>query len=115
MIIGVGTDIVSLERIRRAAMNARFVERILTRREREEFTSIAEIAGRWAAKEAIAKALSSRTLGWQEVEILRGSQGEPLVSVQLPPGQHLHLSISHERENAVAFAVLEQRQPADIS
>lgn len=114
MILGIGIDIVSLKRIEAAARNPRFVERILTAEERDMFTSTAEIAGRWAAKEAIAKALSPRQLSWHDVEILRASSGKPVVRVTLPLGHVLHLSISHERENAVAFAVLEAREDADI-
>lgn len=114
MILGIGTDIVSLDRIEAASRNPRFVERILTATERGTFKSTAEIAGRWAAKEAIAKALSPRQLSWQDVEVLRAPDGRPVVRVALPPGHVLHLSISHERENAVAFAVLEAREDADI-
>lgn len=90
--------------------NPRFVVRVLTPAERLVCTTAAQVAGRWAAKEAIAKALPW-SLSWQDVEILRGASGEPVVRVLHPSFDasvhRLHVSITHERSMAAAVAVLE--------
>lgn len=100
---GLGTDIVSIERIRVAMRSPRFVARILTPAERVFCLDAETVAGRWAAKEAIQKALPQR-VRWQEIEVLRDAQGCPVVS--RPQGYRILVSISHEREYATATAIL---------
>lgn len=109
MIVGLGIDIVEVDRIRKAIQSQpRFVERILTRKEQALYTTPQQVAGRWAAKEAIAKAVSV-SLTWHDVEILTGDKGEPLASVKgLNADVKVHVTISHERGHAVAAAVCEQ-------
>jgi holo-[acyl-carrier protein] synthase len=111
MIVGIGIDLVEVGRIAHAMENPRFVERVLTPREREICQSPINVAGRWAAKEAVYKA-SGMDLGWQDVEVLNGPNGEPIATI-LPEGRlmvnlQIHVSISHERKLAVAVAVCEQ-------
>ncbi len=109
MILRVGIDIVEVDRIRRAMRHERFLERILTPAERAVARGPLWVAGRWAAKEAVAKCLDARPQ-WQDVEVLPGERGEPLATVSgrwLPQGTRVHVSISHERGSAVAMAVLE--------
>ena len=111
MIVGLGIDIVEIERIKHAMKNPRFVDRVLTPAEREYCTSPQKVAGRWAAKEAVAKAVGLQ-LTWHDVEILPDELGEPCARVasrHLDPGRlRLKVSISHERNNAVAIAILER-------
>ena len=111
MIVGLGIDIVEIDRIKRAMENPRFVERILTPAEREYCTSAQKVAGRFAAKEAIAKAVGLQ-LTWHDVEILPDELGEPVAKVAShhfdPSRLRLKISISHERKNAVAVATLER-------
>jgi holo-[acyl-carrier protein] synthase len=111
VIVGLGIDIVEIARIKRAMERAAFLERILTPLEREFFIKPHQVAGRWAAKEAVAKAVGLQ-LTWQQVEILPDEIGVPRVVVRSPyfdPGRlRLMVSISHEREHAVAMAVLER-------
>lgn len=111
MIVGLGTDIVAIDRIAEAMKNPRFLSRILTPKEIEFCTTPARIAGRWAAKEAIAKAVGL-PLTWQQVEILPDDLGSPRAVVTShhfdPVRLRLHVSISHERTHAVAIAVLER-------
>ncbi len=111
MIVGLGIDIVEIERIRHAMKNPRFVERILTPAEREYCTSVQKVAGRWAAKEAVAKAVGL-DLSWQDVEILPDEMGQPCARVASrhmdPSRLRLKVSITHERKNAVAVAILER-------
>ena len=131
MIYGIGHDVLEIERIS-ALMEGRlkdkFMERILTVREIQlgecrdrmltEF-----VAGRFSAKEAIVKALGcgiGRTLGFTDIEILPNGLGKPEVQIsagawsrlKLPDGHSykIHLTITHERRLASAFAVVE-RQP----
>lgn len=121
MIYGVGTDIIEIDRIRRAVESRpRFLQRIFTAKEREYFAwrrmKWETIAGGFAAKEAISKALGTGfgKLGFQDVEVLRDERGKPLVSfaerVQLPPSSLCMVSISHCREYAVATAILYRQE-----
>ena len=113
MIERIGIDVVEVARIKRAMQNPRFVNRILTAMERENLPPLtnSRIAGRWAAKEAIAKAVSTK-LTWQEVEILNDADGQPCASICSPyfnPETHrILISISHEKGIAAAVAVLER-------
>ncbi len=110
MIISIGIDLVEIERIRRAMANPRFAERILSSREKVETMSPAKMAGRWAAKEAIVKCWP-QVLRWQDIEITSGESGAPQPKILAPTDEigkyQLHLSITHERTHAAAFAVLE--------
>ncbi len=111
MIVRVGLDVVEVARIEEAIARPRFLERILTPREREECRTILRIAGRWAAKEAIAKAVDIK-LKWHDVEISNDAVGAPVAVINHPifrDGSHrIHLSLSHERGIAAAVAILEQ-------
>jgi hypothetical protein len=72
------------------------------------------MAGRWAAKEAVSKVLGLgvRGIGWQEIEVERLPTGQPSVRLHDRAAaratqlgiQHVALSISHEREYAIAIA-----------
>lgn len=111
MIVGLGTDLVEIARIAHAMHNPRFIRRILTPKERSHCKTDAQIAGRWAAKEAVAKAIGL-PLSWQEVEILPDELGVPhaeITSVHFDPIRfRIHVSITHERTHAFAVAILER-------
>ena len=111
MVIAVGIDIVEVARIVKAMENPRFVDRVLTKMEQEFCLKPYQVAGRWAAKEAVAKAVGLH-LSWHEVEILPNETGAPrasIRSVHFDPGRlRIHVSISHERTHAVGMAVLER-------
>lgn len=110
MILGIGSDIVEVQRIEEAMADPRFVRRILTEREEPKDLPAYRLAGRWAAKEAIAKAVGV-FLTWHDVEIFNDESGRP--TAQINPDRYdmtekaLHVSISHERHYAAASAVLE--------
>lgn len=110
MILTIGMDLVDVDRIARAMENPRFLERILTPRERELELTVGRIAGRWAAKEAVAKAVGLH-LAWHHVEILNEANGRPYAVVHDPAfdstTQRLHVTITHERGHAAAVAILE--------
>ena len=111
MIVGVGIDLVEIARIEKAMKRPGFLEKILTPLEREFCIRPHQVAGRWAAKEAVAKAVGL-SLTWQQVEILPDENGAPRAQIQSPhfdPGRlRIHVSISHEREHAIGMAVLER-------
>ncbi len=122
MIVGVGTDISEVARIRIAMEKdqERFLRRILTDSEYETAKgknfSPEHIAGRWACKESVAKALGSGIgsgCHWHDVEIYYGETGAPEVNLSGMAEQtarrmdicRVKVSISHEKNYAVAFAV----------
>ena len=105
MILKVGTDIVSLERIRGVMEHEGFVKRILAKAEIREPLTEEYVAGRWAAKEAVIKCLGGNPI---DHVILNREDGSPYLSSSVPEGCVVHLSISHEREYAVAVAIVEK-------
>ena len=123
-IVGVGIDIVECLRI--AQMIERhgelFITRVYTDIEIEYCTTrkaaTQHYAGRWAAKEAVLKALGTgwrRGIGWRDIEIRNDRKGTP--TVKLRGGakdvmdragiRTMHVSISHCRSYAVAYVVAE--------
>ena len=120
MIPGLGVDVVEVARIRRllSRRGERFLARVFTAGERatagEGPLMAQRLAGRFAAKEAVFKALGlgMGELGWQDVEI-RGGRGMPprvhlrggAAAVARREGVWLAVSISHTREHAAAVAV----------
>lgn len=112
MIERVGIDVVEVSRIENAMKNPRFAEKILSQVELRQLSPInaMRLAGRWAGKEAIAKAISTE-LTWKDVEIVNDEAGQPVPLVHRlfdSKTHRIHLSISHERGLAAAVAVLER-------
>lgn len=119
MILGVGTDIIEVERIRNILSKyfQRFLHKIFTPSEQEYCLKRKDpaihLAGRFAAKEAIVKALGtgfSKGLNWLDFEIRNDPQGKPAVFFshlvkELFGELTVHISISHCHQYATAFAV----------
>ncbi|MFI8688453.1 holo-ACP synthase [Rossellomorea sp. NPDC077527] len=116
MIKGIGMDIVEIGRIQELLeRKTKFVSRILTDREEDAFYSLNErrrvefVAGRFAAKEAYAKANGTgigKELSFRDIEISKDERGKPYFSK--PEGTAAHLSITHSREFAAAQVVIEE-------
>ncbi|MEM1189560.1 MAG: holo-ACP synthase [Pseudomonadota bacterium] len=123
--IGIGTDIVEIARVEAVFTRhpRRFSERILTPRELEHMRATTAparfLARRFAAKEAIAKALGTgigASLSWQDLQISNNAAGAPAVELSAAGtallaaigGRSILVSISDERAYAVAFAVVLQ-------
>ncbi len=120
-LIGVGTDIVEIERIKSAVerSGSRFLERIFTAGEREYCDSrkdrYSSYAARFAVKEAVLKAMGTGLAGcsWVDVEVVRNSSGRPEIQLHGAAAeiagsrgvQAVLISISHDRDRAVAFAI----------
>lgn len=115
MIIGIGVDIVELERFQgKLDDTPALVDRIFTPSEREQATQ--SLAGCWAAKEAVIKALGNPAgLSWQDVAVVKDELGKPFLDIsgetrtraQAMGITHWHLSISHDGGLACAMVVAE--------
>ncbi|MGB9877169.1 MAG: holo-ACP synthase [bacterium] len=108
--MGIGIDIIEIERIKKALQNPRFVERILRDKEKEHCKRVEQIAGRFCAKEAIMKALGCR-VPWKDIEILNEEDGKPRVNLygrarEMAGEKQIQLSISHSHTVAAAIALL---------
>lgn len=111
MIKGIGTDIVSIARIQKAMEQEAFLQKMFSQREREEKKKKAEnYAASFAAKEAVVKALGTgfREIAFHDVEILHEENGKPYVCLYGKKQENWHLSLSHEKEYAVAMVVWEE-------
>lgn len=114
MILGIGIDIVSVERIQLAMRRPGFLTRVLTEPERSRSLSAASVAGRWAAKEAVAKCLGCK-LGWHDVVIEPSVDGRPEVTITrsgvVSDNEMVHVSITHDHGMAAAVAIWERTNP----
>lgn len=112
MILGQGIDIIEVKRIERAIerWGDAFKKHVFTEQELEhakKFTyPMPHLAGRFAAKEAIFKAVGDPHLTWQDVSIMNDTQGKPECHWQKPISSKVILSISHCKEYAVAHAIM---------
>ena len=123
-ILGIGTDIIECLRI--AQMIERhgelFIRRVYTEHEisycSTKKAATQHYAGRWAAKEAVLKALGTgwrRGIRWRDVEVRNRSGGAPIIALQGGARevfeqsgiQQMHISISHCRSHATAYAIAE--------
>jgi holo-[acyl-carrier protein] synthase len=122
MIIGIGVDLVKIDRINKAGKNhSGFLERLFTEREREYCSKqkfpAQHYAARFAAKEAVLKAIGtgwSAGVKWTDMEVLHGEGGGPIVNISgrvkdlmdLKGVKQILLSYSHDEGYAVAQVVL---------
>lgn len=109
----IGVDIIEIDRIREALNDPAFAKRVFTENERTYCDMLNDpaprYAGRFAAKEAIAKALGTgfgKNLAFQDIEILNEPTGAPVVSVK-GRSEKIALSISHCKSHATAFALVQ--------
>ncbi|TRM11363.1 holo-ACP synthase [Lentibacillus cibarius] len=119
MIIGIGMDIIELERIEGSVKrNSRFPDRILTEKEKEQYAMLANdrrraeyLAGRFAAKEAFSKACGRGigAIGFRDVEIIRNENGAPKIRVPGYEQMNLFVSITHSRDYAAAQVLIEEK------
>ncbi|CRX39517.1 holo-ACP synthase [Estrella lausannensis] len=127
MTLALGTDIIEIQRIRESIerRGEPFLRRILTPSEYDYCMRFnppyARIAGRFAGKEAIAKALGTgigEEVSWLDIEILNEASGKPTVILSekaqglvdsITRNGHILISISHCKEFATATALLQTR------
>ncbi len=122
MIIGMGIDLVKIDRIEKAGKeHTAFMERVFTRQEREYCSRqrhpAQHFAARFAAKEAVLKAFGtgwSAGIKWTDIEVLHGDGGGPIVNISgrvkdladLKGVKQILISYSHDDGYAVAQAIL---------
>lgn len=122
MIVGIGCDIIEIERIARAIKRESFIQRVFTAKEAAYCQSrgqqaAASFAARFAAKEAVLKALGTglREGSLQEIAVANDAFGKPLVQLsghfaalsrQLGV-KNIQISLSHSRDFAVAYVIME--------
>lgn len=124
MIIGVGTDVVSIQRIEKAVQRfgERFINKVFTDKEvvacKGKKDAVPYLAARFAAKEAVLKALGtgiSNGIGFKDVEVFREHGKRPEIILHGKGKEragtlgvkNIHLSLSHDAGLAVAFVVVE--------
>lgn len=114
MILGIGIDVTEVARFARAASRPGLLARIFTAAERD--ASVQRMAGRFAAKEAFAKALGAPSgLAWEDVEVRSDDDGKPFFAYSGTVAElvaarginHVHLSITHDAGVAAAVVVCE--------
>lgn len=114
---GIGSDIVEVSRIKRLTetYGKRFSKRVFTKGETaycesKEHPEV-HFAGRFAAKEAIVKAVYqsgyNEVIPFSDIEILNDTEGRPMVSLLIHIQGTCMVTISHEKSMAIAFAILE--------
>jgi holo-[acyl-carrier protein] synthase len=118
MILGVGIDLVDLNRINEL-IDDRFVNRILSSPEKKLYDNIASentklsfIGGRFAAKEAIFKAISKGhgKTNYTDFSVLQEENGKPYVETEyFTEGEIIHISITHTDAYAIAYVMIESR------
>jgi len=116
MIAGIGLDIVEIKRIKGVAeRQKKFVDRILTPYEKDIYEGLSEkrkiefLAGRYASKEAYAKAVGTgigKHLSFLDIQVESDQNGKPFI--RLPKENGVHLSITHSTEYAVAQVIIEK-------
>ena len=120
MKIRCGTDIIEIERIKESieSLDGKFIKRVFTENEikyceSKKAQKYQHYAARFAAKEAIFKAISDvledkYSIAWKDIEILNDEKGRPevnIISVDLKEIENIDLSMSHCKLYATATAV----------
>jgi len=122
MICGIGVDIVRIERMKRWIVRPMLMQRYFHQKEIEDAknkgTAFAmALAARFAAKEAFGKALGTGLMGisLKEIQVENNISGKPVIilygkaksAFERSGGKKIHVSLTHETDNAVAVVVIE--------
>ena len=111
MIIGIGTDILKVSRIK-----LEHSKRVLSGEElkilnsfENESRKIEYLAGRFSLKEAIIKAIGSTkySIGMRDITVLNDEKGKPFLLKPIFDDIKIHISISHEKEYCIGFCIIE--------
>ena len=120
---GIGVDIVSIQRIEKSLSKPSFVNMVYSQKEQQLFCkngkmAVNSLGARWAAKEAFGKALGTGVRGFNlnEISVLCTENGKPYfefcgkaLEIVQQKGLTCQVSLSHEKDTAIAFVVLEQQ------
>ncbi|MCI5607436.1 MAG: holo-ACP synthase [Treponema sp.] len=122
MILGIGTDIVEVKRFKKWVSNPAMINRFFNKEEQGTFSSdqraCEHYAVRFAAKESFGKALGVGLVGFNftDVYVRKDHKGKPELVIEdtakkaveeIYGNCKIHLSLSHEKEYATAFVVIE--------
>ncbi len=116
MIIGIGTDLIEIERVKKACAKEAFLLRSFTLNERKCISGRFErAAGNFAVKEAVSKAMGTgfRGMSLNEIEVLRDSLGKPYVNLYGRAAERAetmgirrwHISITNTKTLAAAYVI----------
>jgi holo-[acyl-carrier protein] synthase len=113
VILGTGIDIVEISRIKKAVKRwgDHFLHRVLTKEEityaRKHRFPYPHYAARFAAKEAVFKAMGNPELTWQDLSITNDKHGKPTCAYRDKKFKHtILISLSHSKKYAVASAII---------
>ena len=114
MIDGIGIDVVDIERLKTSIdRTPGLLEKLFTPAERVK--PLASLAARFAAKEALVKALNGeKGLAWHDAEVVNLESGKPVflfrgATADLIDGAVVHLSLSHDAGIASAMVIVERK------
>ena len=120
MLKGLGCDMIEVERIRQALSRPSFLRRVYTLEERAAIArkGAQTAAGFWAAKEAVSKALGTgfaQGIMPEQIEVTHADSGQPgarltgaaQARLERMGGGRILLSLSHEGDTAIAFALIQ--------
>lgn len=122
MIVGIGNDIIEIDRMRKAIERDGFLSKYFTEKEIQLFVerhnNVSTIGGNFSVKEAVSKALGTgiRDFELKDIEVLRNDLGKPIVTLYKNAKQvsdslkisHWHVSISHSKSAITAMAIGEK-------
>ena len=123
MIVGVGIDLIQIEKIAKNIHSKTYLRKIFTESEITDCKSVANsaecFAGKFAAKEAFMKAIGKgihQEVWFTQIEVLNEESGAPYVrvngeaesSMNQLGAKNIHISITHTKNTAAAVAILEQ-------
>lgn len=123
MIIGIGIDLLEVEKIERSIQSEVYLRKVFTEHEIADCTSVANsaerFAGKFAAKEAFMKAIGKgirQEVWFTQIEVLNRENGQPFIQangeaqislIELDV-KNIHVSITHAKQHAAAVVVLEK-------
>jgi len=122
MVKGIGVDIIEIARVRQSieTLGDRFLDKVFTSREREycssKQNSFQHFAARFAAKEAVSKAMSTGWAGefrWKDVEVMNDPSGQPRITLSGPLTEllvraRILVPLSHSESHVVAMVLIEE-------
>ncbi len=125
MVKGIGVDIIEISRIRKSVetLGETFLSKVFTEREiaycAAKMNRYQHLAARFAAKEAVSKALSTGWAGefrWKDVEVMNDPSGQPHITLYGKLGERLasstlFVSLSHSESHVVAVVLIEEKAP----
>ena len=114
--LSIGTDIVKIDRIKSIYKDSKFINKVFTSSEVEYCSKYKEpyihLSGKYAAKEAVKKALLSakivKTIPLIDIEVLNNEDKSPYIKLINVSNIKCNVSVSHDGDYAIAFVIIEK-------